>query len=60
MPYKFRAYTSEKRVVQGTIDAASESTAEAALYQQGYRSVLRLEEARPGRGLAELVPSLSA
>ena len=57
MPYQFTAYTVDKRMVQGTIDAASESMAEEALYQAGYRRVLNLREIRPGLGLQRLLPT---
>ena len=58
MPFKYRAYTADKMIVQGTIEAANESMAEAALYQQGYQSILSIEQAPPGRGLAELIPTI--
>jgi len=58
MAYQFRAYTLDKRVVQGTIDAASESTAEEALYQAGYQRVLSLKQMRPGLSLERLLPTL--
>ena len=58
MAYQFRAYTIDKRVVQGTIDAASESTAEEALYQAGYQRVLSLKQMRPGLSLERLLPTL--
>lgn len=57
MPYQFTAYTVDKRMVQGTIDAASESMAEEALYQAGYRRVLNLREIRPGLRLERLLPT---
>lgn len=57
MPYQFTAYTVDKRMVQGTIDAASESMAEEALYRAGYRRVLNLREIRPGLGLQRLLPT---
>ena len=57
MAYQFKAYTLDKRVVQGRIDAASESMAEEALYQAGYRRVLSLREIRPGLSLEQLIPT---
>ena len=57
MAYQFKAYTLDKRVVQGRIDAASESMAEEALYQAGYRRVLSLKETRPGLSLEQLIPT---
>jgi len=58
MAYQFKAYTLDKRVVQGTIDAASESTAEEALYRAGYQRVLSLKQTRPGFSLERLLPTL--
>ena len=57
MAYQFKAYTLDKRVVQGRIDAASESMAEEALYQAGYHRVLSLKETRPGLSLEQLIPT---
>ena len=57
MAYQFKAYTLDKRIVQGTIDAASESMAEEALYQAGYNRVLSLREIRPGLSLERLIPT---
>jgi len=58
MAYKYRAYTLDKRIVQGTIDAPSESMAEEALYRAGYHRILSLGEARPGLSLERLIPTL--
>lgn len=58
MAYQFTAYTVDKRIIQGTIDAASESMAEQALYQAGYHRILSLREVRPGLGLQKLMPTL--
>lgn len=58
MAYQFKAYTLDKRVVQGTIDAASESTAEEALYRAGYQRVLSLKQMRPGLSWERLLPTL--
>jgi type IV pilus assembly protein PilC len=58
MAYQFKAYTLDKRVVQGTIDAASEGMAEEALYRAGYQRVLSLREIRRGAGLQQLLPTL--
>ncbi len=57
MAYQFKAYTLDKRIVKGTIDAASEIMAEEALYQAGYRRVLSLKETRPGLSLERLIPT---
>jgi type IV pilus assembly protein PilC len=58
MPYKYRACTAARRIIEGTIDAATEGLAEGALYRAGYEHVISLKEVSPGRGLAELLPSL--
>jgi type IV pilus assembly protein PilC len=57
MGYQYTAYTLDKRIVQGTIDAASERMAEEALYRAGYHRVLSLKEVRPGLSLEELMPT---
>ena len=57
MAYQFKAYTLDKRVVQGRIDAASEIMAEEALYRAGYNRVLSLKETRPGLSLERLIPT---
>ena len=57
MAYQFKAYTLDKRIVQGTIDAASEIMAEEALYRAGYNRVLSLKETRPGLSLERLIPT---
>jgi len=58
MAYKYRAYTPDKKIVQGTLEAASESVAEVALYQLGYQRVLSLREVRPEPSLEKLIPTL--
>jgi len=58
MTYLYRVYTLDKRIVQGTIDAASESMAEETLYRAGHQRVLSLEEVRPGLSLERLIPTL--
>ncbi|MFC1908929.1 type II secretion system F family protein [Chloroflexota bacterium] len=58
MPYKYSAYTADKRVVQGIIDVTSESIAEETLHRTGYQRILSLREVPPGPSLAELIPTL--
>jgi type IV pilus assembly protein PilC len=58
MAYHFTAYTLDKKIVTGTIDAASESMAEEALYQSGYHRVLSLKEVHLGLSLEKLMPAL--
>ena len=57
MTYKYRAYSAEKKIIEGKIDVASENMAEAALYQAGFRNVISLEEVTPGMNLEKLLPS---
>lgn len=58
MAYRFTVYTPDKRIVQGAIDATSESMAEEALYRAGYHRILSLREIRPGLSLERLLPTL--
>jgi type IV pilus assembly protein PilC len=58
MAYYFTAYTVDKRIVQGTIDATSEITAEEALYRAGYHRILSLRERQPRPTLEKLMPTL--
>lgn len=58
MAYRYRAYTLDKKIVQGTIEADSESMAEEALYRTGCHSILSLKDVPPGLGLERLLPSL--
>jgi type IV pilus assembly protein PilC len=57
MAYKYTAYTSDKRIVQGTIEVTSESLAEGALYRAGYQHILSLQEVPPGLSLERLIPT---
>lgn len=58
MAYKYKAYTLDKKIVQGMIDVASESMAEEALYHRGYQRILSLEAAPPRLSWQEQIPSL--
>jgi type IV pilus assembly protein PilC len=58
MAYKYQAYTTDKKIVQGTIEVASESLAEGALYRAGYQHILSLKEVPPGLSLDRLIPTL--
>ncbi len=58
MAFKYQAYTSDKKIVQGTIEVTSESLAEGALYRAGYERILSLQEISPGLSLEKLVPTL--
>src|SRR4030042_178018 len=55
--YQFTAYTLDKKIVQGNIDATSENMAEEALYRAGYQRILSLREIRPPLSLETLLPS---
>jgi type IV pilus assembly protein PilC len=57
MAYKYQAYTSDRKIVRGTIEVASEKLAEGALYSAGYENILSLEEVRPGLSLDSLIPT---
>ena len=58
MAYRYVAYTLDRKIVEGTIDAKTEGMAEAALYQAGHHRVLSLKEVRPGLNPERLFPSL--
>lgn len=58
MAYKYKAYTSDKRIVQGKIEVTSESLAEGALYRAGYQHILSLQEIPAGLSLEKLIPTL--
>lgn len=58
MAYKYKAYTSDKRIVQGTIEVTEEALAEGALYRAGYQHILSLKEIPPGLSLESLIPTL--
>jgi len=58
MSYKYTAYTTDKRVVQGTIEVTSESLAEGALYRAGYQHIISLKEVPHGLSLESQIPTL--
>lgn len=58
MVYKYKAYTTSKKIVQGTIDAPTETLAEGALYRAGYERVLSLVQVTSGLSLEKLIPSI--
>ncbi|OGO01788.1 MAG: hypothetical protein A2Y90_05215 [Chloroflexi bacterium RBG_13_52_12] len=57
MAYKYRAYTADKKIVEGKIEVSSESLAEGALYHAGYQNILSLEEISPRISIEKLIPS---
>ena len=58
MGYRYRAYMPDRTIVQGTIEATSESAAEDALYQAGYEQILSLKELRRRQTLRSQIPFL--
>ncbi|MFC1917966.1 type II secretion system F family protein [Chloroflexota bacterium] len=56
--YRYEAYTLDKTIVRGKIDASSERMAEGILYGEGYARILKLQEMRPGAILERWLPSL--
>lgn len=46
--YQYQAYTHDRRIVQGTIDASNEAAAESLLREAGYNQVLTLKKTLPG------------
>ena len=57
MTYKYRAYSTDKKIIEGKIEVASESLAEVALYRAGYQNIISLEEVTPKFELEKLIPS---
>ena len=58
MAYRYKAYTTDKRMIEGTIEVTSESLAEGALYRAGYQHIISLKEITPGLSLDRLIPTL--
>jgi type IV pilus assembly protein PilC len=52
--YQYKAYTLDKKIVEGTIDASSEAAAEAYLRKAGYNHVLTLQKTPPSFRLEQL------
>jgi type IV pilus assembly protein PilC len=57
MTYKYRAYSTDKKIVEGKIEVATESLAEVALYRAGYQNIISLKEVAPKFELEKLIPS---
>ena len=57
MAYKYIAYGEDKRIVRGSMEAASESAVEEALEQQGYQ-LISLKAVAAGPTLEQMLPSL--
>jgi type IV pilus assembly protein PilC len=58
MIFKYIAYSTDKKLVEGRIDVANESFAEATLYGAGFENIISLEEVAPRAGVEKLLPSL--
>jgi type IV pilus assembly protein PilC len=58
MAYRYKAYTMDKKIVQGTIEVSSESLAEGALYHAGYQRIISLQEIPPGTSIKSSIPTL--
>jgi len=58
MTYHYRAYTQSKEIVEGTVEASSESNAEESLYQAGFKYILSLRASAPGMTIQRLLPTL--
>jgi type IV pilus assembly protein PilC len=60
MTFKYKVYSTEKKIVEGTIEVASENMAESALYRAGFQNILSLKEVTPsGLDIEKLLPSLA-
>jgi len=58
MTYKYRAYSVDKKIIEGKIEVASESLAEVALYRAGYQNIISLEEVAPRLNIEKLIPTV--
>ncbi|OGO00599.1 MAG: hypothetical protein A2Y58_01285 [Chloroflexi bacterium RBG_13_51_52] len=57
MTYRYRAYSTDKKIIEGKIEVASESLAEVALYRAGYLNIISLEEVTPKLEIEKLIPT---
>jgi type IV pilus assembly protein PilC len=57
--YQYKAYTLDKEIVQGTIDAPNENTAEELLRRAGYHQILTLDKKPSPFSLEKLLPHSS-
>jgi type IV pilus assembly protein PilC len=57
MAFRYIAYTTDKKIVEGKVEAATENLAEATLYHAGFQNILSLEEVMPGLSVEKLIPS---
>jgi type IV pilus assembly protein PilC len=56
--YQYKAYTLDKQIIEGTIDASSEGLAEERLREAGYDHILTLKKAAASFSLQRLLPQL--
>jgi type IV pilus assembly protein PilC len=60
MTFKYRVYSTDKKIIEGTIEVASENMAEAALYSAGFQNILSLEEITPSAlDIEKLLPTFA-
>jgi type IV pilus assembly protein PilC len=59
MIYKYKAYSTDKKIIEGTIDVTSENMAEVALYRAGFQNILSLKEVTPEIGLEKILPTFA-
>jgi type IV pilus assembly protein PilC len=56
--YQYKAYTLDKKIVEGTIDSPNEGTAEERLLDAGYRHVLSLKKTHSPFSVRKAFPRL--
>lgn len=56
--YQYKAYTLDKQIIEGFIDASSENAAEERLHEAGYDHILTLKKKSPPFSLERLFPQL--
>ncbi len=56
--YQYKAYTLDRQIIEGTIDAPSEDLAEERLLEAGYNHILALKKTSLPLSLEKLFPSL--
>ena len=56
--YQYKAYTLDKQIIEGTIDASSEGLAEQRLREAGYEHILALKKASSPLSFEKLFPQL--
>jgi type IV pilus assembly protein PilC len=56
--YQYKAYTLDKKIIEGTIDSPNEDTAEERLLDAGYRHVLSLKKTRSPFSVRQAFPRL--